>query len=422
MPTPSTSPRPNAAQAKPKGAQAKSNGAPAPGGRHGSGKGDALQQKLKKANYSQGKELVKPGQPGVISAGPRGVAQSSSDTEGPGGSKLAQAKEKGSTEFAGQLAKGDKMHAATLTGVGTPDQMGTGSFTLATGSATSGTVHDAWSLTTELRAQELLDPGASREVLLARAAAQDPARGGTMMTNQLPGQKDNSAQAQPNLAQVPVDNTRVAGPERKTKRRAVVVGNSDYVDAEAPAGFSSEFEDLPGAAADASAMAGSLKERGFEVEHHQNLNATGLRKALVGRGQDLVGGDELAVVYTGHGIKAGLPGVQSMRSLATTKITDVLPHSELAGEARNAVGRGYHLEMIIDACESDALAKATRIDLEGNGAKTASKDLIDNGYSRLPTDERATALNKVLMQKGHSAASTDAFAQILEANSELTNR
>jgi hypothetical protein len=78
--------------------------------------------------------------------------------------------------------------------------------------------------------------------------------------------------------------------------------------------------------------------------------------------------------------------------------------------------------MIIDACESDALAKATRIDLEGNGAKTASKDLIDNGYSRLPTDERATALNKVLMQKGHSAASTDAFAQILEANSELTNR
>lgn len=415
MPTPSTSPRPNAAQAKPKGA-------PTPGGRHGSGKGDVLQQKLKKANYSQGKELVKPGQPQVMSAGPRGIAASQQDTEGPGGSKLAQAQGQGNTAFANQIAKGDKMHAATLTGVGTPDQMGSGSFTLATGSATSATVHDAWSMTTEFRAQQELDPSATRELLLARAAASDPARGGTMMTNRLPETAKTASPQQDSPGVMPVDNTYVDRSERPTKRRAVVVGNSDYVDQKAPAGFSAEFGDLPGAQADADAMSAELKERGFEVERHKNIDSAAMRKAMVGRGQDLVSGDELAVVYTGHGIKAGLPGAQSLRNLSTLKITDVLPHSELAGEARTAVSRGYHLEMIVDACEADALASATRKDLEAHGAKTASQDIIDNGYQRLPTDKRAEALNKVLQQKGYSSTSTDGFAQTLEANSELVNR
>lgn len=417
MPTPLTSPRPSAqAGAQRKGQPSASTGKTAPA------KGDQLQQKLRKASYTEGKELVKPGQPGVISAGPRGVASSPEDTEGPGGSKLAQALGEGQKAYASQVAKGDKMHAATLTGVGTPEQMGSGSFTLATGSATSATVNDAWSMTTELRAQQELDPSATREVLLARAAALDPARGGTMMTSRLPDRAGAAPEQASDLGQMPIDNTRVARPERQSKRRAVVVGNSDYIDHKAPSGFSAEFKDLGGAQADADAMSADLKDRGFEVERHKNLDSAAIRKAMVGRGQDLVSGDELAVVYTGHGIKAGLPGAQSLRNLSTLKITDVLPHSELAGEARTAVSRGYHLEMIVDACEADALASATRKDLEAHGAKTASQDIIDNGYQRLPTDKRAEALNKVLQQKGYSSTSTDGFAQTLEANSELVNR
>lgn len=417
MPTPMTSPRPSAqVGAHRKGQPGASKGKTAPA------KAGQLQQKLKKANYSEGRDLVKPGQPQVMSAGPRGIAASQQDTEGPGASKLAQAQGQGSSAFANQIAKGDKMHAATLTGVGTPDHMGSGSFTLATGSATSATVHDAWSMTTEFRAQQELDPSATRELLLARAAAQDPARGGTMMTSRLPEAAKTASPQQDSPGVTPVDNTYVNRSERQTKRRAVVVGNSDYVDQKAPAGFSAEFGDLPGAQTDADAMSAELKERGFEVERHKNIDSAAMRKAMVGRGQGLVSGDELAVVYTGHGIKAGLPGAKSMRDLSTTHITDVLPHSELAGEARTAVSRGYHLEMIVDACEADALASATRKDLETHGAKTASQDIIDNGYQRLPTDKRAEALNKVLQQKGYSSTNTDEFAQTLEANSELVNR
>lgn len=426
MPTLSTSSRP---QSLPKGqARGPSPGQPAhakaPAARTGQ-----LQQKLKRANYSEGRQLLKPDQPMAVSAGPRGVAADAHQAHDPGSgnqppaqSQLTAAQQQGQQAFAAQLAKGDKMHAATLSGVAAPASMGKGSFTLATGSAVSNTVHDAWSMTTEFLVQQQLDPTASREELLARAAALDPARGGTLMSNRLSQGREMSDPVQSGGAQPPIDNTRVERPARLGKRRAVVVGNSDYVDQHAPAGFSAEFEDLPGAQADAAAMAADLKDRGFEVERHQNLDAAAMRQALVGRGRDLIAGDELAVVYTGHGIKAGLAGTDAMRSLDTLKITDVLPHSELAGEARQAVSRGYHLELVVDACESDALASATRKDLEANGAQTVSKNLIDNGYLRLPVDERADALNRVLRQKGYAPSSLDDFAQILEKNTELVNR
>lgn len=424
---------------------AKAAGKASPAGQHGKGanQGGELQAKLQKANYREGRDLVKPGQggqPSVMSAGPKGKAggqgQLSAATRGmdqttqtaaegdPFHSQLFNQLAKGSTEGKTQLAKADNMHAATLTGVNTPASMGKGSMTLATGAASGKTVHDAWSMSAQLRAEQLLAPEDSREELLARAVALDPAQGGTLLTTKhadaqtKPAQDDRSVGTQDNLVS-PLQNVPDA---LRPKRKAIVVGNSDYIDKDPPANAIPLFTDLPGAKADATAMAADLDQRGFDVEKHENLKEPELRKAMLGRGQGLKEGDELAIVYTGHGISLGLNGVDSVTSKKTFNTTGVLPHTDIAGEASKAVGGGYHLEMIVDACESDALAREVRKNLEEAGGTSTNKKIKDNGYQRLPTGERYEALEEVMTSKGQSISSLDSLAYVLEKNSELATR
>ena len=143
---------------------------------------------------------------------------------------------------------------------------------------------------------------------------------------------------------------------------------------------------------------------------------------MLGRGQGLKEGDELAIVYTGHGISQGLNGVDSVMSTKSFSTTGVLPHTDIAGEASKAVGGGYHLELIVDACESDALAREVRKNLEGGGAKSVSKSIKDNGYQRLPSGKRFDALQEVLNSKQQGVDSLDPLAAVLEKNSELATR
>ncbi len=415
------------------------------GGAKGDPKGGVLQDKLHKANYRQGRDLVKPGQqgkPNVLQAGPKAPSQShgaldastrgmqqaqqATTTGNPLHSKLAAEAAKGDAAMQAQISKADKMHAATLTGVNTPASMGKGSMTLATGAAYGKTVHDGWSMTAQLRAEQQLAPDASREELLARAVTNDPAQGGTLLTTKHaePAAKDGPAldprytPKQDNLTS-PLTNV---PPALQPKRKAIVVGNSDYIDKDPPANSSVLFTDLPGAKADAAAMAADLAQRGFDVEQRENLKAADLRKAMIGRGQGLKEGDELAIVYTGHGIGQGLNGVDSVMSKTTFAPTGVLPHTDLATEASKAVGGGYHLEMVIDACESDTLAREVRKELESGGARSLTSSVKDNGYRRLPTGKRFDALKNVLDDKGTGFDSLDALAAVLEKNSELANR
>lgn len=423
---------------------AKAAGKASPVGQQGKGakQGGALQAKLQKANYREGRDLVKPGQsgqPSVLSAGPKtkagGQGQLNPATRGmqkteqtaadgdPFKSQLFNEIVKGGAETKAQLDKADNMHAATLTGVHTPDCMGKGSMTLATGAASGQTVHDAWSMSAQFRAEQKLAPGDSREEQLARAVAMDPAQGGTLLTTthalkEKPQAEDPIGAKQDNLRS-PLQN---GASMPQPKRKAIVIGNSDYIDKDPPPDAIPLFTDLPGAKADATAMAADLDQRGFEVEKHENLKEPELRKAMLGRGQGLKEGDELAIVYTGHGISWGLNGVDSVTSKKTYNTTGVLPHTDIAGEASKAVGGGYHLEMIIDACESDALAREVRKNLEEAGGTSTNKKIKDNGYQRLPTGERYEALEEVMASKGQSISSLDSLAYVLEKNSELATR
>lgn len=426
---------------------AKPAGKAGPSGRKGqqAGQSGALQAKLQKANYREGRDLVKPGQgnqPSVMSAGPkpqpggknplnsatRGVEQTdqaAADGD-PIHSKLFNELAKGRAEGKAQFDKADNMHAGTQTEVNTPASMGKGSMTLATGAAVGSTVNDAWSMSTQYRAEQQLAPGDSREELLARAVTMDPARGGTMLTTKhgetasdaKPAQ-DSRYEHKQDRSVSPLQNVPDA---LRPKRKAIVVGNSDYIDKDPPAGVVTLFNDLPGAKADAAAMAADLDRRGFDVEQHENLDAAEMRKAILGRGQGLKEGDELAIVYTGHGIDWGLNGVDSAISTKTHNVTDVLPHTDIAAEASKAVGGGYHLEMIVDACESDGLAREVRKNLEGGGAASLSRSTKDNGYKRLASGERVDALQNVLQGKGYNPSSLDAMASMLEDNTELQNR
>lgn len=147
-----------------------------------------------------------------------------------------------------------------------------------------------------------------------------------------------------------------------------------------------------------------------------------MRKAMIGKGQGLGGGDELAIVYTGHGVGRGLNGVESVRDSKTYQLTDILPHADLAAEANRAVSGGYHLEMIVDACQSDGLATAMRKSLENEGSMTQKHDIKDNAYDRLPTGERQKALQQALDDKKAGYAPVDYLAKLLENNTEMANR
>ena len=138
----------------------------------------------------------------------------------------------------------------------------------------------------------------------------------------------------------------------QAKRVALVIGNDNYM----------AVSKLQKAGNDANAMARELKNAGFAVQLHQNLNYRATVRAVESFTQGIQGGDEVVVFYAGHGvqIKNGsylLPTDIEVKSESEVEKTayDLLTLTEKLAEAKPAFSL-----VIIDACRDNPLKSKGR--------------------------------------------------------------
>ena len=138
----------------------------------------------------------------------------------------------------------------------------------------------------------------------------------------------------------------------QAKRVALVIGNDNYI----------AVSKLQKAGNDANAMARELKNAGFAVQLHQNLNYRATVRAVESFAQGIQGGDEVVVFYAGHGvqIKNGsylLPTDIEVKSESEVEKTayDLFTLTEKLAEAKPAFSL-----VIIDACRDNPLKSKGR--------------------------------------------------------------
>ena len=138
----------------------------------------------------------------------------------------------------------------------------------------------------------------------------------------------------------------------QAKRVALVIGNDNYL----------AVSKLQKAGNDANAMARELKNAGFAVQLHQNLNYRATVRAVESFTQGIQGGDEVVVFYAGHGvqIKNGsylLPTDIEVNSESEVEKTayDLLTLTEKLAEAKPAFSL-----VIVDACRDNPLKSKGR--------------------------------------------------------------
>ena len=138
----------------------------------------------------------------------------------------------------------------------------------------------------------------------------------------------------------------------QAKRVALVIGNDNYL----------AVSKLQKAGNDANAMARELRNAGFAVQLHQNLNYRATVRAVESFTQVIQGGDEVVVFYAGHGvqIKNGsylLPTDIEVKSESEVEKTayDLLTLTEKLAEAKPAFSL-----VIVDACRDNPLKSKGR--------------------------------------------------------------
>ena len=138
----------------------------------------------------------------------------------------------------------------------------------------------------------------------------------------------------------------------QAKRVALVIGNDNYL----------TVSKLQKAGNDANAMARELRNAGFAVQLHQNLNYRATVRAVESFTQGIQGGDEVVVFYAGHGvqIKNGsylLPTDIEVNSESEVEKTayDLLTLTEKLAEAKPAFSL-----VIVDACRDNPLKSKGR--------------------------------------------------------------
>ena len=138
----------------------------------------------------------------------------------------------------------------------------------------------------------------------------------------------------------------------QAKRVALVIGNDNYL----------TVSKLQKAGNDANAMARELRNAGFAVQLHQNLNYRATVKAVEAFANGISGGDEVVVFYAGHGvqIKNGsylLPTDIEVNSESEVEKTayDLLALTEKLANAKPAFSL-----VIIDACRDNPLKSKGR--------------------------------------------------------------
>jgi hypothetical protein len=151
---------------------------------------------------------------------------------------------------------------------------------------------------------------------------------------------------------------------------ALIIGNGAYT----------KLPTLPGAAADATAMAGSYGGKGYEIDHQTDLTASAMSAELGMAGVGLGEGDEFLIYYAGHAYSKGLLGVDG-----TNKGENSVPYGRMLGAANRMRGAGVKTEVVLDACQTGAAVDQAVAD------DAAAKDSLPPGLEPTPAAKTPAA-------------------------------
>src|SRR4051794_32877332 len=131
-----------------------------------------------------------------------------------------------------------------------------------------------------------------------------------------------------------------AGAASADKRVAFVVGNGSYKNVAA----------LPNPSIDAKAMAGALRNVGFEVVEGSNLTRDKMTEKLLDFGKKAQGADVAVFFYAGHGIAVG--GVNYLLPI----------DADIKSEMDVKLGAAINIDLTLDQTMGDAKVKLVLLD------------------------------------------------------------
>ncbi len=154
------------------------------------------------------------------------------------------------------------------------------------------------------------------------------------------------------------------------KRLALIIGISEY----------KNMSTLPNPARDARAVAGMLRQNGFQVSEHYNLSRADFLDALE-EFQDQSKAAELAVVYyAGHGLELNGRDILAPSDLKVTCEPKTVKRSVRLDKLFEAASGATNQVILLDSCRSDPFPQCpTRSAQSGSGFRGLSRVTSDRG-------------------------------------------
>jgi hypothetical protein len=117
------------------------------------------------------------------------------------------------------------------------------------------------------------------------------------------------------------------------------------------------MSDLRTPLVEATQMQGELSSRGYEVDVHADKTAADMSTLWGTMAGAAKPGDDLVAHYGGHGITAGLLGVEHDHP---PRPPDIFTNAQVSGVVSSATGKGAHIRFVMDSCHSGAQVQAVR--------------------------------------------------------------
>jgi hypothetical protein len=187
---------------------------------------------------------------------------------------------------------------------------------------------------------------------------------------------------------------------RPRGKQAVLIANSEYEHA----------TDLDGPPREASGMQSQLASRGYDVQVHHNKTSDDMGSLWSTMVSAARRGDELVAHYGGHGVPAGLLGVNHARPPGPS---DLFTPAQVSGVVSAATGKGAQIRFILDSCYSGATVQTVREERQNELAAASSGSIGDQ--LRVQAMEDLTELKQQLLaMRGQRRGATDELDRAIE--------
>lgn len=204
----------------------------------------------------------------------------------------------------------------------------------------------------------------------------------------------------------PAAGTSTEAPTKPKRARALVIGNGRYA----------QLGTLPNPPRDAQAIAAKLRSYGIEVDLYQDVDRSGLVRALTDFQKRAAGYDVNLFFYAGHGLQVGginyivpVDMASDAASVGTVKLNTVS-----LDDALDYLPAGTRV-VFLDACRDNPLSRSLRSTRSGAGTGLAPVSTVSGTLLSYATRDGSVAEDG----NGRNSPYTTALLQHLDAQEDI---